>query len=70
MLDNGNRQMCPVVDQSRDIILRHFWKLFLKYALQAGENDETLPLPVIVNHSEFYFTISFFDHGGLVVEMC
>jgi hypothetical protein len=70
MLDNGNGQMCPIVNQSRDIILRHLWELFLKNALQSGENDKALPLPIVVHHSEFNFAISFFDHGGLMVEMC
>lgn len=70
MLDNSNRQMCPIVDQSRNIILRHLWKLFLENALQSRQNDEALPLPIIVDHSEFNFAISFFDHGGLMGVMC
>lgn len=70
VLDNGNGKMCPVVDQSRNIILGHLWKLFLKNALQSSKDDKAFPLPIIVHHSKFNFAISFFDHGGLMVEMC
>lgn len=65
MLDNGNGQMCPVIDQSRNIVLRHLWKLFLKYALQSSENDEALPLSIIIDHSKFNFAVALFNHGGL-----
>lgn len=31
VLDNGYRKMGPIINQSRNIILRHFWKLLLEY---------------------------------------
>lgn len=52
--------MRTIVDQACDIILGHLWKLLLKDALQPGENDETIPRAIIIDHSKLDFTSSLF----------
>jgi hypothetical protein len=39
--------------------------LFLEDALQAGEDDEALPLIVVVDNSKLDLAISLFDYGRL-----
>lgn len=60
MFNNGYRQMRSIVDQSRDVIFRHFGQLLLEDALQPRENDKAIPRPVVVDHSEFDFATAFF----------
>ena len=52
IFDNCHRQMRAVVNKSSNIVLRHLRELLLKNVLEARENDETLPAPIIVDHAE------------------
>jgi hypothetical protein len=65
LLDDGDGQMSSVVNKSRDVILGHFWELFLEDTFEAGQDDERFALVVVVDYSEFDFTIALFDDSGL-----
>ena len=39
LLDNGHRQMSPIVHKPGDVILGHFGELFLKDTFQTSKND-------------------------------
>jgi len=41
----------------------------LEYAFQAGKNDETLSIVVVVDNTELDFAIAFLDNSGLFREM-
>lgn len=58
--------MRAIIDKSRNIVLWHFWKLLLKDAFKTCQDDQTLPLVVVVDDSEFDFAISLFHDRGLV----
>ncbi len=57
--------MCPVIDQPGYVVLGHFWKLLLKYAFKARQNDETLSFVVVINDSEFDLAIALLNDCGL-----
>ena len=65
LLDNGDGQMSAIVNKSGNVILRHLWELFLKDALETGENYEGFALVVVVDYSEFDLAIALFDDGRL-----
>ena len=65
MLDDGQGKMRPIVDQSRDIIFGHFRELFLEDTFEACEDDKAIARAIIVDHAEFNFTTTFFEHGRL-----
>lgn len=60
VLHNSNRQMRSVVDKPGYIIFGHLRELFLKYAFEAGEDDEALSGRVIVNDTKFDLSFSLF----------
>jgi hypothetical protein len=41
----------------------------LEDAFEASENDKTLPFSIIVDDTEFNFTIAFFKNGGLGINI-
>lgn len=57
---NRNRKMRPIIDQSRNIILRHLGQLFLENALQPGEDNKAIPVPIIIDHSELDISSTLF----------
>jgi len=65
LLDNGNRQMSPIVNQTRNVIFGHLRQLLLKNAFQACEDDERIAVAIVVDHAKLDFAISLFDDGGL-----
>jgi hypothetical protein len=65
LLDDGDRQMGSVVDESRNVVFGHFGELLLEDALEAGEDDERFALVIIVDNSEFNFAIALLEDGGL-----
>lgn len=69
-LDDRDGEMGPVVDESRNIVLGHLRQLFLKYALQSCKDYETFPLVIVVDNTEFYFAIAFFDYSRLSAMAC
>jgi hypothetical protein len=64
-LDNGYRDMTSIINQSSYVVFGHLGELFLEYAFQAGENDHTFTLVVIVDHPELDVSISFFQYCWL-----
>lgn len=66
LLDDGDGQVGAVVDESSDVIFRHLGQLFLEDAFQACEDDEGLPLVVVVHNAELYFAVALLDDSGLV----
>lgn len=65
MLDDRNRQMRPIVDQPRDIVLGHFGQLLLEDALQPRKDDKTIMGTIVVDHPELDIASTFFQHGRL-----
>ena len=65
LLDNGHRKMRPIVHKPGDVILRHFGELFLEYTLQSSQYDEAVARIVVVDDSEFDFSIALFDNRWL-----
>jgi hypothetical protein len=57
--------MCPVVNQSRNVVFRHLWQLFLEDAFEASQDNKAFPIPIIIDNSELDITRSLFDDGGL-----
>jgi hypothetical protein len=60
--------MCSIVDESRYVVFWHLGQLFLEYAFETGEDDKTLPLVVVVHHSEFDLSIALLDYCWLLWE--
>jgi hypothetical protein len=69
MLDNSDGEMRPVVYKSRNVILRHLRQLFLEDALQAREDDQTLPVPIVVHNAELNFPSAFLEDSSLILAM-
>jgi hypothetical protein len=57
--------MRPIIDQSSNIVLGHFWELFLEDAFQSGENDKTVAGTIIIDYSELNLASALFQYGGL-----
>jgi hypothetical protein len=57
--------MCTVIDEARNIVLGHFWKLFLEKAFEAGKNDEAILGIVIIDHSKFDLAIPLLNNCRL-----
>ena len=68
MLHDCYAQMCSIVDEACNIVLWHFRQLFLENALQARQDDGALPLPIVVDHSEFNLPIALFYDSRLLRE--
>ena len=68
MFHDGYAQMGSVVDEARNVVLWHLGQLFLEDTLQACQDDGALPLPIIVDYSEFNLPIALFYDGGLLGE--
>lgn len=57
--------MGPIVYQAGDVVLGHLRKLLLKDAFQAGEDDQTFALVVVVDDPELDFSVALFNHRRL-----
>ena len=57
--------MCPVVHQPRNILLGHFRQLLLKYALETGENLNTLSGAIVVDHMKLDVAATLLGDGRL-----
>lgn len=68
LLDDGNGEMGPVVDEAGDVVLGHLGELLLEDAFEAGEDDEGLALVVVVDHPELDFALALLEDGRLVGE--
>lgn len=68
LLDDGYAQMRPVIDEPRNIVLRHLRQLFLEYALQARQYDGALPPPVIVDHAELDVSLALLEGSRVLGE--
>ena len=57
--------MRPIVHKPGYVILGHFGELFLEDTFQTSQNDEAVARIIIVDDSEFDFSIALFDNGWL-----
>lgn len=57
--------MRTVIDQSGNIVLWHFWKLFLEYALETSQDDQAFSPVVVVDDPEFDLAIALLNNRGL-----
>lgn len=60
VLHNRNRKMRPIIDQSRNIIFGHLGQLLLENALQPGEDNKAIPVPIIIDHSKLDISSTLF----------
>jgi hypothetical protein len=52
--------MSTIVNETCDVVLRHFGKLLLKQAFEACEDNRTRSVTIIVNNAELNLSISSF----------
>jgi hypothetical protein len=65
LLDYSYREMGSIIYETGYVVLGHLWQLFLEYAFQAGQNDQTFAFIVVINDSEFDLSISLFYYCRL-----
>ncbi len=58
-LHNRHREMSPIINQSSDIVFRHLRQLLLKDTFEARQDYQTFPFTIVIDDSEFDFSISF-----------
>ena len=58
--------MRAVVDQARDVFLRHLGELLLEDALEAGQDDQALARAIVVDDAKLDIAVAFFDDGRLL----
>ena len=68
MLHNGYTQVCSIVDKTGNIVLWHLGQLLLENALEARQDNSALPLPIVVDDSEFDFSVALFYYRRFLGE--
>ena len=58
-------EMCSIIHEAGNVLFGHLGKLLLENILHAGEDNGAVFGGVIVDDTDFDFTVAFFDYGGL-----
>lgn len=60
--------MCPIVDETSDIVLWHLRQLLLEDTFQPCEYYSALPLAIVVDNPEFNLASALFYDSGFLWE--